>query len=193
MYEERPSDSDSAVWKQIEHHEAVRAFDSLVAAGAQRETLLGLLVNLHSYPRLLPLECFEAITEKGLSRREVNAQIQKVWKLIGPISQMVPLACFGPGNPRQFERFEELPATLNLFVLRVRLLLKRQKFKEPLHWNHMLAMLVSYVRGATRGYRDEALSSLISSVTGQTYDATALKQWRHRNKVRLRRAVLARR
>lgn len=193
MQEERPSDSNSVVWKQIEHHAAVKAFDSLVRAGAQRERLLGLLVNLHNYHHLLPLECFEALTEEGLSRREVNAQIQKVWKLIGPISRMVPLACFGPGNPRQFERFEELPATLNWFVLRVRLLLKRQNFKQPPHWNHMLGMLVSYVSGATRGYRDEALSSLISSVTDQPYDATALKQWRHRNKALLRRAALPKR
>jgi hypothetical protein len=182
------SSNEKLILKLINEHGARRDLDFLVGRRAQRHTLIDMLANLHFYSPAS--ECFEALTPSGLSRREVMKELKKIDPAIQSIQRILPLAVAEPISLDMEDRFGELPSRLAQFRQHIRLILKKNTFKYPPEWNHLLAMLVGYVKLGTGNHYDEQVSSLVSAVTSfQRYDAPSLKQWRHRNKALLESVV----
>jgi hypothetical protein len=181
------SSNEKLILQLLRKHSVQNNFNFLVGKRALRHTLIELLANLHFYTPAS--DCFEALTTGGLSRREVIKELKKINPAIQSIQRILPLAVAEPISLESEERFGELPDRLAQFRHHIRLVLKKNTFKQPPEWNHLLATLVGYVRQATRNYYDEEVSSLVSAVTSQSYDAPSLKQWRFRNKSLLKSTV----
>ena len=181
-----PRDSgaeNNPVLNLIRNSTARGDFQILSDRGAQPAVLLALFTNLYHYSR--DWDCFELLTTSRLNRKKVKDTLKKIRHAADSIESLRELIY----SPRLSLEVEEdllsLRGKVIFFCDHIQTLLRERDYRQPPTWTHMLAMLIHYIKHTTGAFHDEEVSALISAVTSQTYDATALKAWRTRNKALL--------
>jgi hypothetical protein len=155
---------------------AVKDFDDLCKAGADKDEVLWLLYGCGGLPGFWQTGQVFGLTAEQLTKG--LATIEKAAIVIGKMERH-PFGTLAAETPNVSPGLEK---TLRDYVAIVRA--ARRDFSRGSHWflNIAKARLVVHVIHYTSGaVHDREISGLIAAVTGDEYATTAQTQWRHKH------------